>query len=1003
MFRILYVDDEPDLLELGKIFLERSCQFSVDTITAAPAALVLLDEKRYDAIIADYHMPGMNGIDFLKQVRSSGSSIPFILFTGRGREEVVIQALNEGADFYLQKGGEPVSQFTELAHHVHRAIQQRRAEASVRDLERREADIINFLPDATFAIDAGGVVIAWNRAIEEMTGVPAAEMLGKGNYEYAVPFYGQRQPILIDLVVAPDEAIAGHYSHITRKKDILIADTTLTALREKPVTYMVIASPLYDRQGRIVGAIESIRDITERKQAEDLIHESEERYRKTFENSPIGMTLVTPDFRFYSVNPAWVAMTGYSAEELLKMSFVDITHPDCLAGDLEHIQELIAGTIPVYSTEKRYVRKDGSTLIGLLKVTTIRDQQGSLRFLAAQIEDITERKTAEKKLQDSEARYRNVVEDQTEFISRFLPDGTHVFVNEAYCRYFGLKRDEILGHRFRPKIPAGDKERVRQFFASLTPDHPVEYIRHRIIMPDGNIRWQRWSDRAIFDRDGHVREYQSVGRDITEQEITEESLRISQNNLNEAMDLARLATWEFDHHTGLITLNDRFYTIFGASAEREGGYRMTLERFLGFVHPDDRDRINREITKSRDSRDLLRGFPLEYRIIRQDGEARHIVAHIFGIPDSDSRVMTARGVIQDITGQKQAEESFVRSEERLQLALSGSDTGMWEVDVPAMSGTIDARAAQILGYQLDDIGSYIVDWDALSHPDDVPRISGKLADCLEGRTPYFESEHRMRHASGRWIWVAGKGKITRRSPDGSPLRISGTLQDITKRRQAEEELRLANRKLNLLSDITRHDINNQVMALKGFLAILHKKISDPACEQLFGKITGAGNRISAMIEFAREYADVGISAPVWLDCRTMVDSLAGEAPLGQVQVKNDLPSGMEISADPLIARVFYNLMDNAARYGGKIATIRFSVMERDGDRIIVCEDDGDGVPADRKGLIFERGFGKNTGLGLALSRDVLDITGISIRETGTPGKGARFELTVPKGAYRFTG
>ena len=108
MFRVLYVDDEPGPLEIGKLFLEKEGRFSVDVITSASGALSLMESATYDAIIADYQMPGMDGIEFLKHVRSSGNSIPFILFTGRGREEIVIQALNSGADFYLQKEGEPM-------------------------------------------------------------------------------------------------------------------------------------------------------------------------------------------------------------------------------------------------------------------------------------------------------------------------------------------------------------------------------------------------------------------------------------------------------------------------------------------------------------------------------------------------------------------------------------------------------------------------------------------------------------------------------------------------------------------------------------------------------------------------------------------------------------------------------------------------------------------------------------------------------------------------------
>lgn len=122
MISVLYVDDEENLLDIAKIYLERTGDFSVETTTSVPGALAFLEERSFDAIVSDYQMPEMDGIAFLQQVRSSGDTIPFILFTGRGREEVVIQALNEGADFYIQKGGEPKSQFAELAHKVRQAV-----------------------------------------------------------------------------------------------------------------------------------------------------------------------------------------------------------------------------------------------------------------------------------------------------------------------------------------------------------------------------------------------------------------------------------------------------------------------------------------------------------------------------------------------------------------------------------------------------------------------------------------------------------------------------------------------------------------------------------------------------------------------------------------------------------------------------------------------------------------------------------------------------------------
>ena len=169
----------PPCLRSANSSFSRAGSSALTSLPLLRSALTLLNSKNYDAIISDYQMPEMDGIEFLKRVRTSGNTIPFILFTGKGREEVVIQAINEGADFYLQKGGEPKSQFAELAHKIRQAVHQRRAEASIHDLERREADILNFLPDATFAIDTHGVVIAWNRAIEEMTGVPGSGDAGK--------------------------------------------------------------------------------------------------------------------------------------------------------------------------------------------------------------------------------------------------------------------------------------------------------------------------------------------------------------------------------------------------------------------------------------------------------------------------------------------------------------------------------------------------------------------------------------------------------------------------------------------------------------------------------------------------------------------------------------------------------------------------------------------------------------------------------------------------------
>jgi PAS domain S-box-containing protein len=320
MIPVLYVDDEPDLLGIGKHFLERDGKFLVDTTPSATEALALVKSSRYEAIVSDYQMPGMDGIELLKQIRASGNTIPFIIFTGRGREEIVIQALNEGADFYLQKGGQPIPQFAELGHKILQAVQRRRAEESISNLERREADILNFLPDATFAIDTDGVVIAWNLAMERLTGIRASAIVGKGSYEYAIPFYNERRPVLIDLVLAADPSIRARYPFIKRDGNILFSEVTVPHFHDgRGALLWITASPQYDTRGNVIGAIESIRDITDRQKVKEALCQEQLFFDAVIDSIPGILLVLDREGRFVRSNAYVEEALGLSAEQLSGM------------------------------------------------------------------------------------------------------------------------------------------------------------------------------------------------------------------------------------------------------------------------------------------------------------------------------------------------------------------------------------------------------------------------------------------------------------------------------------------------------------------------------------------------------------------------------------------------------------------------------------------------------------------------------------------------------------
>jgi len=284
MVSILYVDDEPGLLDIGKIFLERMGDLRVDTAPSARDAIEILNGRHYDCIVSDYQMPEMDGLAFLTYVRHTWGSTPFILFTGKGREDVVIEALNNGADFYLQKGGDPKPQFVELAHKIRLAVEKNRFSKQILDSEKRLSDIINFLPDATFAIDLHGKVIAWNRAIEEMTGIRQDQVLGMGDFIYSQYVFGEKRPLLIDHVLHNYPEIISEYPFLQRTGNNLISERYISSFNGgKGAHLWLIASPLYDADGKIAGAIESLRDITSRKMAEEEVRAAFEQLTATEE------------------------------------------------------------------------------------------------------------------------------------------------------------------------------------------------------------------------------------------------------------------------------------------------------------------------------------------------------------------------------------------------------------------------------------------------------------------------------------------------------------------------------------------------------------------------------------------------------------------------------------------------------------------------------------------------------------------------------------------------
>ncbi|MGD1004941.1 MAG: PAS domain S-box protein [Methanoregulaceae archaeon] len=281
--------------------------------------------------------------------------------------------------------------------------------------------------------------------------------------------------------------------------------------------------------------------------------------------------------------------------------------------------------------------------------------------------------------------------------------------------------------------------------------------------------------------------------------------------------------------------------------------------------------------------------------------------------------------------------------------------------------------------------------------DDLPFILKKVQQGVD--VERYETERMAK--DGKSIWVSLSVSPIKNDA-GKIIGAAVIAHDITERKRAEVALERANRKLQLLNSITRHDILNQLTVINIYHNLAENAINNPDALLSLQKAKEAAETIGRQISFTQEYQDIGVKKPTWLNVYVRILNTTALFKNNKIPIE-PCDKNIEIYADPLFDEVLYHLIDNSIRYGEKITRIRFTHREDENGLTLIYEDDGIGIPLKDKRNIFNKGFGKDTGLGLFLIREILAITAITITETGEPGEGARFEMEVPKGVFRFKG
>jgi PAS domain S-box-containing protein len=366
-----------------------------------------------------------------------------------------------------------------------------------------------------------------------------------------------------------------------------------------------------------------------------------------------------------------------------------------------------------------------------------------------------------------------------------------------------------------------------------------------------------------------------------------------------------------------------------------------------------------------------------------------------------SLATSVNGMLGELqTSQQQLQGRLIQSEEKYRLFFNsitdpviiyrsgGQDTGHQIIEV-------NDAAAGLLGYSREELLSMSPSEIMMTEEGKEEPELFRLAEV--DAFVQFESSYRAR--SGKMIPVEINARLFDEFGQRAILAIA---RDITDRKMAEKSLMLAYNKLNLLNFVTFNDIRNALFTFSGYLNLQKDLSTDTKMNEYLEKEDTTIRSISRSLDFAKNYQDMGIKPAQWLNVNQTFLFAISHLDISYLNRRVNLDD-LEIYADPLLERVFLALADNLITHAKTATTLTISYHKTPDGIQLIFEDDGAGIPENLKEKIFQRGFGAQKGMGLFLSREILEITGITIRETGTYGTGTRFEITVPNGSFRFAG
>ncbi|MCX7826893.1 MAG: PAS domain S-box protein, partial [Verrucomicrobiae bacterium] len=558
--------------------------------------------------------------------------------------------------------------------------------------------------------------------------------------------------------------------------------------RKDGTTFPVEVSARLVQIGGTTHQLNIIRDITERKRAEEALRQAEEKYRAIFENAVEGIYQSTPDGRILSANPAMAAIHGYASPEefiadmrnVARQLYVDPRRRD----EFKRLMEE-QGRVSNFQSQVR--RKDGSLIWVSGNARAVRDASGRILYYEGTVQDITDLKRAQEELQRLAARHEAILSEIPDIVMETDIRRVYTWANPAGYEFFG---EDVIGKEAAYYF-AGEQDTYAQVEPLFKGDIGVFYVESWQRRKDGQRRLLAWWCRALKDAEGRVTGALSTARDITDLKRTEQALRDNEERLKLALDTAALGTWDWDLRTGRIIWGGHHERLFGfAPGTFEGSY----ESFISRVHPDDREGIKKALDFARDNHT---SYEQEYRVVWPDGSVRWMAGKGAFTYDASGKPVRMTGALMDITDRKRAEEERTEMLARFTGFAEASQYGMGMAELDGRIIFVNRTLANMLGESSADdcLGKH---FPTAYYPELMTRkLQEEVIPALM-RDGHWHGKLELLTVDGRRV-PTDENYFVIRDEHGRPRYLADILTDITERKRVERELRESEERFRSLS------------------------------------------------------------------------------------------------------------------------------------------------------------------------------------------------------------